>query len=189
MLLARVGDNRRDVPHSNRFDRDSRFITAGLAAGLLRALGPRPGTATPRVGGAGVDHARHRHAGARRLADAGPASAVVAGGRLFLVDAGAGVTRRLAAAGFPRTKQVDAVFLTHLHSDHTLGYPDLIFTTWIMGVGSRSPHGPPGVRRMTNAILDAWRDDVDERVKGLEQARRASGCAWTSAEIRTGRRL
>jgi ribonuclease BN (tRNA processing enzyme) len=68
----------------------------------------------------------------------GPASAVMAGDRLFLVDAGAGVTRRLAAAGFPRVKEVTAAFITHLHSDHTLGYPDLVFTTWIMGRRRRS---------------------------------------------------
>jgi ribonuclease BN (tRNA processing enzyme) len=116
----------------------------------------------------------------------GPASAVVTGGRLFVVDAGVGVTRRLAAAGFQRVTQVEAAFLTHLHSDHTLGYPDLIFTTWIMG--RRQPlavYGPPGLRRMTTAILDAWRDDVDVRVKGLERETRE----WLGvevAEIRAG---
>jgi ribonuclease Z len=100
----------------------------------------------------------------------GPASAIVVGGRLFLVDAGAGVTRRLAAAGFPRVKEVEATFLTHLHSDHTLGYPDLVFTTWIMG--RRGPllvFGPAGLRRMTDLVLDAWREDIDVRVKGLER--------------------
>jgi ribonuclease BN (tRNA processing enzyme) len=103
----------------------------------------------------------------------GPASAVAVGDRLFLVDAGAGVARRLAAAGFPRIKDVTATFITHLHSDHTLGYPDLIFTTWIMG--RREPlavYGPRGLRRMTDGILDTWRDDVDVRVKGLERETR-----------------
>jgi ribonuclease Z len=101
----------------------------------------------------------------------GPASAVVVdGSRLFVVDAGAGVTRQLAAAGFPRVKAVEAAFITHLHSDHTLGYPDLIFTTWIMG--RRAPlvvYGPPGLARFTTALLDAWREDIDVRVKGLER--------------------
>ena len=103
----------------------------------------------------------------------GPASAVVTGGRLFLFDAGAGVTRRLAAAGFPRIKDVTATFITHLHSDHTLGYPDLIFTSWIMG--RRQPlavYGPPGLQRMTDRIMEAWRDDVQVRVKGLERETR-----------------
>lgn len=104
----------------------------------------------------------------------GPASAVVVGDRLFLVDAGAGVTRRLAAAGFPRVKEVAATFLTHLHSDHTLGYPDLIFTTWLMG--RRDPlavYGPGGLREMTDRIMEAWHEELDVRVKGLERETRA----------------
>jgi ribonuclease Z len=104
----------------------------------------------------------------------GPASAVVVGDRLFLVDAGAGVTRRLAAAGFPRVKDVAATFLTHLHSDHTLGYPDLIFTTWLMG--RRVPlavYGPGGLREMTDRIMEAWHEELDVRVKGLERETRA----------------
>ena len=147
-------------------------ITCGLTGGLLRASGLAqeslpPGSAEPALIMLGTG---------TPVPDAsawGPASAVVAGGRLFVVDAGAGVSRRLAAAGFPRIKQVEAAFLTHLHSDHTLGYPDLIFTTWIMG--RREPlavYGPPGLRRMTDAIVDAWRDDVDVRVKGLERETR-----------------
>jgi len=58
----------------------------------------------------------------------GPATAIVVGARVFLVDAGPGVERRLAAAHLP-IDGVTALFVTHLHSDHTLGYPDLIFTS------------------------------------------------------------
>lgn len=111
----------------------------------------------------------------------GPASAVVVGDRLFLIDAGAGVTRRLAASGFPRVKSVAALFLTHLHSDHTLGYPDLIFSTWIMG--RREPlivYGPPGLKRLTDRLIDAWADDIDVRVKGLERERRD----WLNVDVR-----
>ena len=111
----------------------------------------------------------------------GPASAVIVGDRVFLVDAGAGVTRRLAAAGFPRVKDVTATFITHLHSDHTLGYPDLLFTTWIMG--RRSPlvvFGPPGLREMTARIVEAWGPDIDVRVKGLERETRE----WLDADVR-----
>ena len=103
----------------------------------------------------------------------GPATAIILGTRVFLVDAGAGVTRQLAAAGFPRIKEVEATFLTHLHSDHTLGYPDLVFTTWIMG--RRSPlvvFGPSGLKRMTARLLDAWREDIDLRINGLERETR-----------------
>jgi ribonuclease BN (tRNA processing enzyme) len=98
----------------------------------------------------------------------GPATAIVVGERVFLFDAGAGVMRRFSAAKLPITGPT-AVFFTHLHSDHTLGYPDLILTTWV--VGRAKPlraYGPHGLARMTNAIIDAWHDDIDIRTNGLE---------------------
>lgn len=117
----------------------------------------------------------------------GPASAIVVGGtRVFLVDAGAGVTRQLAAAGFPRIKSVEATFLTHLHTDHTLGYPDLIFTTWIMG--RREPllvYGPRGLRRLTSKLMEAWSEDIDVRAKGLE-SENAEWLKVDAREIRAG---
>jgi ribonuclease BN (tRNA processing enzyme) len=111
----------------------------------------------------------------------GPSTAIVVGDRVFLVDAGAGVTRQLAAAGFPRIKEVEATFLTHLHSDHTLGYPDLILTTWVMGRrGPLRVFGPAGLRRMTDRLLDAWREDIDLRVRGLER----ETAAWVAVHSR-----
>lgn len=101
----------------------------------------------------------------------GPATAVVIGPRVFLFDAGAGVMRRLAAAGLP-IDGVTAAFITHLHSDHTLGLPDLMLTSWVMG--RRTPmrmHGPPGLRRMTEHLLAAWAEDTVVRVTGLERGR------------------
>jgi ribonuclease Z len=98
----------------------------------------------------------------------GPATAVVVGRRVFLFDAGPGVERRLAAAQLP-IDGVTALFLTHLHTDHTLGYPDLIFTSWVMG--RRSPlqaYGPPGLRRMTDHLVAAWSEDIAIRTNGLE---------------------
>jgi ribonuclease BN (tRNA processing enzyme) len=62
------------------------------------------------------------------------------------------------------------VFITHLHSDHTLGYPDLILTSWVMG--RRTPleaYGPHGLAHMTSAILDAWSEDIQIRITGLER--------------------
>ena len=55
-------------------------------------------------------------------------------------------------------------FVTHLHSDHTVGYPDLIFTPWTMG--RRFPlevYGPKGIKAMTDHILEAYRVDVETR--------------------------
>jgi ribonuclease BN (tRNA processing enzyme) len=101
----------------------------------------------------------------------GPATAVVVGSRTFLFDAGVGVTRQFTAARIP-LPSIAGVFFTHLHSDHTLGYPDLIFTTWTMG--RHTPlevYGPHGLSAMTNAIYSAWREDVDIRTSGLEHLR------------------
>ncbi len=98
----------------------------------------------------------------------GPATAVVHDGRVFLFDAGAGVMRRMAAAGLS-IRGPEAVFITHLHSDHTLGYPDLILTTWVMG--RRTPlqaYGPVGLKKMTRHILAAWAEDIQVRIGGLE---------------------
>src|SRR5438046_6050457 len=64
-------------------------------------------------------------------AASGPATAVVSDGRYFLFDAGAGVMRQINAAHLAISGP-EAVFITHLHSDHTLGYAELILTTWIM---------------------------------------------------------
>src|SRR6185437_16000475 len=98
----------------------------------------------------------------------GPATAVVVGSRVFLFDAGPGVMRRVAAAHLPINGPT-ALFFTHLHSDHTLGYPDMIFTTWVMG--RRRPleaYGPHGLAAMTQHILAAWSEDEDIRTNGLE---------------------
>jgi ribonuclease BN (tRNA processing enzyme) len=98
----------------------------------------------------------------------GPATAIVVGDRVFLVDAGAGVMRQLAAARLP-INGVTALFVTHLHSDHTLGYPDLILTSWVMG--RRTPleaYGPHGLAHMTSHILEAWSEDIHIRITGLE---------------------
>ncbi len=101
-------------------------------------------------------------------AASGPATAVVVGSRVFLFDAGPGIQRALAAAHLP-INGVTALFVTHLHSDHTLGVPDLILDSWVMG--RRTPlaaYGPPGLRAMTAHILAAWSEDRRVRVEGLE---------------------
>lgn len=99
----------------------------------------------------------------------GPATAVVAGERVFLFDAGAGVMRQMQAAGLP-INGVEAFFVTHLHSDHTLGYPDLILTSWVMRRRTvLQAYGPPGLQRMTNHLLAAWDEDIRNRIEGLER--------------------
>lgn len=101
-------------------------------------------------------------------AASGPATAVVVGGRLLLFDAGTGVMRRLRAANLP-INGPEALFITHLHSDHTLGYADLILTSWVMRRRAPFPvYGPKGLRRMTNHLLAAYSEDINIRTRGLE---------------------
>lgn len=115
----------------------------------------------------------------------GPATAVVLGKRVFLFDAGAGVMRRLKAAGLPISGP-EAVFITHLHSDHTLGYADLILTSWIMRRVSPFPvYGPHGLRSMTRHLLAAYGEDIQARTDGLEREVRG-GYRVKVHEIRSG---
>ena len=104
----------------------------------------------------------------------GPATAIVVDGPAYLVDIGPGVVRR-AAAAFDKgiaalaPDKLQTAFITHLHSDHTVGYPDLIFTTWVQGRrGPLRVYGPAGVEAMTSHIMAAWQADIDIRTTGLE---------------------
>jgi len=104
----------------------------------------------------------------------GPATAIVVGERAYLVDFGPGVVRRATAAAEKGTPQLESTnlkiaFLTHLHSDHTAGYPDLILTPWVMGRTELDVFGPEGLEEMTKHVLEAWRRDIEIRTTGLEQ--------------------
>jgi len=100
----------------------------------------------------------------------GPAVAVVSGDRVYLVDCGPGVVRRAAQAGLKMT-QLTRLFVTHLHSDHTAGYPDLIFTPAVTGrLEPFEAYGPPGLRAMTSHVQKAWKEDMQIRLHGLEPA-------------------
>lgn len=116
---------------------------------------------------------------------AGPATAVVVGSRVFLFDAGDNVERQLAAADMP-ANGVEAVFFTHLHSDHVLGYPDLIFTSWVAGRrAALKAFGPPGLKAMTTHLIEAFADDIEVRTNGLERAMKG-GYNVTARETRGG---
>ena len=98
----------------------------------------------------------------------GPATAVLVGSRVFLFDAGAGVMHQFAVAQLP-LRGPEALFITHLHSDHTIGLPDLMLTTWVMGRRRAIPTvGPPGLAKMVDALAAAYAEDIDIRTHGLE---------------------
>ncbi|MDH5589293.1 MAG: MBL fold metallo-hydrolase [Gemmatimonadota bacterium] len=105
----------------------------------------------------------------------GPAVAVVVDDRAYLVDAGAGVVRRAAQAARDlgiaalEPDRLNRVFLTHLHSDHTVGIPDLLLTPWVLDrPDPLTLHGPVGTGRMLDLIVQAWSDDIAVRRDGLE---------------------
>lgn len=98
----------------------------------------------------------------------GPATAVSVGDRVFLFDAGTGVERQLNAAGLPISGPT-ALFLTHLHSDHTLGLADLILTSWVMRRTRPFPvYGPEGTDAMVRHLMAAYAEDIRIRTDGLE---------------------
>ena len=96
---------------------------------------------------------------------AGAATLVRAGGSTFLVDCGRGVCMRAAAAG-ALPPMLDAVLLTHLHSDHTTDLNDVITTRWVMSpVESPLPVvGPPGTTALVDRTLAMLADDVRYRL-------------------------
>jgi ribonuclease Z len=109
----------------------------------------------------------------------GCAIAIVVNDVPYVVDFGPGLIRRAAALS-PRygghieglnIKNIKKAFLTHLHSDHTTGYPDLILTPWVMGRDEPlEVYGPTGTREMTEHILEAYREDIRYRLYGTEPA-------------------
>jgi ribonuclease Z len=117
--------------------------------------------------------------------------AIVVNDTPYIVDFGPGVVRRAAAAyrnGIKALKvsNLKIAFLTHLHSDHTVGYPDLIFTPWVLG--RQVPlevYGPPGLNSMTEHILKAYEKDIDVRLNGLEPAN-TDGWKVNAHEIKPG---
>ena len=109
----------------------------------------------------------------------GSSLAIVVKNEVYIVDFGAGLVRQ-AAAMSPRyggkikaldVKNIKKAFLTHLHSDHTVGYPDLILTPWVMGRNEPlEVYGPEGTKKMTTHILEAYEDDIKYRLYGAEPA-------------------
>lgn len=106
----------------------------------------------------------------------GPCAAVIVDGQAYLVDFGVGLVRRAAEMTARGIEALAAAkltrgFLTHLHSDHTLGLPDLILTPWVL---KRSEplklFGPAGTEAMVDHLLKAYAVDIQSRQDGLEQA-------------------
>ena len=107
---------------------------------------------------------------------AGSAYLLVVNDEPYLFDFGANVIRRAAKVsktwGGENNFDVEDIkhaFLTHMHSDHTLGLSDLIITPWVMGRESKlSLYGPPKLKQMAENIIKAYEFDINYRITGTQ---------------------
>src|SRR3954447_3244577 len=115
----------------------------------------------------------------------GPCTLVEAGDQKFLIDAGRGATIRLYQLNVP-IGQIDVQFLTHYHSDHTSGIPDIWLTGWLSShFGTRtSPYkviGPMGAKRLMENLERAYADDI--KIRAADEQLPLSGIATDVMEF------
>ena len=118
----------------------------------------------------------------------GPSILVEAGGQKLLFDCGRGASQRLWQLKIP-LGQIDALFLTHLHSDHVVGIPDVWLTGWIPAVYGRRTEpfrvfGPDGTKDMMENLAKAFSWDISTRSK--EKNKADSGALVNATDIKEG---
>ena len=168
-------------------------VVASIAAGtVVTSVAARPQNATPSretkvvLLGTGTPAANPDRSG--------PATAIVVNDTAYLVDLGPGLIRRASAAASSRMipalqpTRLRVAFVTHLHSDHTVGYPDLILSPWTLG--RRVPlevYGPKGIAAMTTHLLEAYKADIETRTNPEGNQRTfADGHKVNAHEITSG---
>jgi ribonuclease Z len=115
----------------------------------------------------------------------GPATLVEAGDQKLLIDAGRGAAIRLYQLDIPLGR-IDALFLTHYHSDHTSGIPDLWLTGWLQShFGTRRKPfrviGPIGAKALMENLERAYALDIKIRI--ADEKLEPSGIAVTVEEF------
>jgi ribonuclease BN (tRNA processing enzyme) len=104
----------------------------------------------------------------------GPSVAIVVDNTPYIIDCGPGVVRRASAAHQKGIKGLNAnllnkLFITHLHSDHTTGYPDFLLTPAVLErSGPLLVFGPKGTKSMNDHIRQAYQPNYNVRIFGLE---------------------
>ncbi len=94
----------------------------------------------------------------------GPAQLVRHDETCLLVDCGSGATQRLLAAG-ASGRALDAVLLTHLHSDHIVDLFQLVISSWHQGRDRpQRVYGPPGTRGYVEGLMALWRPELEQRI-------------------------
>ena len=121
----------------------------------------------------------------------GPSLAIVVNNTSYIVDAGPGLVRRAAEAsklGFPSLEaaQLKTLFITHLHSDHTIGLADIILTPAVLDRNAPIRiYGPVGSKKMTDDLMTAYKEDIAIRINGLEKGDAIAYQVYTN-EIKEG---
>jgi len=127
--------------------------------------------------------------GPRAFVDkAGVSTLVEAGGERLLFDAGRGSLQRLVQAGFPMNA-VTKLFLTHLHSDHIIGVPDLMLSPWAAAPERKVPlevWGPDGTREMMRHLEEAFAFDIHMR-RDVDESFSPDGIRMVAHDIQPGK--
>ncbi|MBT5794286.1 MAG: MBL fold metallo-hydrolase [Deltaproteobacteria bacterium] len=119
----------------------------------------------------------------------GPSALIDCGeGARILIDCGSGVTQRLLEHGIPGSK-IDALLLTHLHSDHIVDLFQLIISSWHQGrPGPQKIYGPPGTQAYVDQLMKLWKPELTQRI-AHEQRSSTKALEVEVAEIENGTEL
>jgi len=116
----------------------------------------------------------------------GPSQVIHSGTTRLLIDAGWGATSRLFQAGLP-PQSIDAVFITHLHSDHTTDMADFLVMRWVGCIQKPIPvYGPVGTMRMIHGFQEAMAADTGYRLAHHGDKLWSGGLAADVTEFEAG---
>lgn len=118
----------------------------------------------------------------------GPATLVQSPDHALLIDCGSGVTQRLVEAGCPG-RALDALLVTHIHSDHLIDLYQVIVSSWHQGRARPwRIYGPPGLAPFVEGTMAVWRDERAQRI-AFEQRPSTAGFEIEVVEIADGQTL
>ena len=116
----------------------------------------------------------------------GSSTLIEAGKEKLIIDCGRCALQRLSETGTP-LKEANKLFLTHLHSDHTVGIPDLWLTPWIHGRWEEPFYvwGPVGTKHMMSKLMEAF--EYDLKIRPIHDLLPEEGAQILAQEIQEGR--